>query len=145
MALIDKNDFQVLRGGVPGNYEGCHDSVLEMNTGVTAASGDFVTFDAGTGKYDLLTLAGTGADRAAYMVIEGNSGNDSYAGDFTDRVAGIKGTFKVQLNMGAFVPTIGDAVTVIAGKFAAQLTIEKLVGEVVAYDAISKIGIVDMY
>lgn len=142
MALIDKNEFQVLRGGVPGNYEGCHDSVLEMDTGVVAASGDFVAFNAGTGKHALLTL-GTG-QRAFYMVIEGNSGNDSYAGDFTDRVAGIKGTYKVQLNLGAYVPTLGDAVTITAGKFADAGT-DTAVGEVVAYDAVSKVGIVDMY
>lgn len=141
MSLIAKNDFQILRGGVPGNYEGCHDAVLELNTGVEVSSGQFVAMDSGTGKYDLLTL--TAANRAFYLVIEGNAGTDSYAGEFTDRAAGIKGTYKVQVKLD-YVPALGDAVTVIAGVFAPATT-ELKVGEVVSIDAVSGIAIIDMY
>ena len=146
MSLIEKNDFQVFRGGVPGNYEGCHDAAMEINNGVIVASGNIVTLDAGTGKYNLATLAdGAIVLKALYMVIEGNSANDSYAGEFTGKVAGLRGTFRVQTKQfNATAMAIGALVSVVAGKLEVAAA-KPAVGEVLSYDAVSGIIIVDLF
>lgn len=146
MSLIEKNDFQVLRGGVPGNYEGCHDAALEINDGVVVASGNIVGLDAATGKYDLVTLAdGAVVNKAMYMVIEGNSGNDSFSGVFTGKVAGLRGTFRVQTKQfNATGMAVGELVSVVAGKLEVN-SAKPAVGEVLSYDAVSGIVTVDMF
>jgi len=146
MALIDKNDFQILRGGVPGNYEGCHDATLDIKAGVVAASGELFAFDAVSGKYDKLTLAaGAVAGRKFYAIIEGNAGTDSFAGEFTEKAAGLAGTFRMQTKkVNPVGMALGAAVTVVAGLLEVDAT-RPAVGEVISWDAVSGIAIVDMF
>ena len=145
MSLIEKNDFQILRGGVPGNYEGCHDDALELNDGVTAVRGEFVSLDSGTGKYDKTTLAdGAAPLQAFYIVLEGNSGNDDFSGEFTGRVAGLKGRYKVQTKkFDATGMALGAVVSVEGGEFKINGA-KPAVGEVVGFDAVAGIIVVDM-
>lgn len=150
-SLIEKNDFQILRGGVPGNYEGCHGQTLEINDGVVVESGHLLSFDGGTGKYNLASLAdgGAGADltRAVvpvYVVIEGNSGNDSFSGEFTEKAAGLKGAYVMQTKkFNAAGMVVGAKVSVVAGLLEVSAT-KPTVGVVTSYDAVSAIVIVDM-
>lgn len=146
MALIEKNDFQILRGGVPGNYEGCHDAALDIADAEVVESGHVLELDGATGKYTKATLAnGTVVLKSLYTVIEGNSGNDSFAGEFTEKAAGLKGAFRVQTKkFNATGMVAGATVSVVAGLLEVDAA-KPPVGQVVSYDAVSGIVVVDMF
>lgn len=146
MALIDKNDFQILRGGVPGNYEGCHDAALDIKDAEIVASGEILELDGATGKYTKATLAdGAAVLVALYTVIEGNSGNDSYSGEFSEKAAGLKGGFRMQTSkFDATGMVAGASVTVEAGQLKVNAA-KPAVGQVVSYDAVSGLIVVDMF
>lgn len=149
MALIDKNDFQILRGGVPGNYEGCHDDALEIKDAETVESGHVLELDGVTGKYTKATLTGTAdterASVALYTVIEGNSGNDSFSGEFADKAVGLKGSFKMQTSkFNASGMAAGEKVTAKAGLLEVDSALPS-VGQVVSYDAVAALIVVEMF
>ncbi len=138
MSLIEKNKFQVLKGGVPGNYEGCHDANLVIASGVTAVNGNIVAFDGS--EYDLLTLTADEV-RAFYMIIEGT---DSYSGEFTGKAVVLRGNYRVQTQK--FVSTsmaVGALVSVVAGELKVDAALPP-VAEVIAYDAVEGTIVVDM-
>ena len=141
MNLVDKNKFQLLRGGVPGNYEGCFDTVVE--TTVEVSEGMFVEHDVASNKYKLVAAK---TAKPCYMVIEGNAKDASWAGNFTERAAVIRGNFQVQTTQ--FVVTglaKGDSVTVIDGKLAKSLAPGDEVGYVLDLDAVEGTIVVDIF
>ncbi len=141
MSLIERNDFQILRGGVPGNYEGCHDAVLDIDPAITdgVMSGECVMW----GANGYVKASMTAAKVPFYMVIEGNSEADSYAGAFVNKATGIRGTFRAQVKIAA--GNDGDFVSLEDGAFVAVDGTHAAVGQILSRDAVSGIAVIDMY
>lgn len=131
MSLKDKNKFQLLRGGVPGNYNGCVDSVETTVAGLAVASGDFVEFTAaGYAK------VATASKKPYYCVIEGNAQEDSFAGNFTNRIAVVRGNYRVQTTVfdpAGIVP--GASLTIVNGKLANAVGEAVVVGMAISVGA----------
>lgn len=142
MSLIDRNDFQVLRGGVPNSYQGCHDENIEMKDGTAVVAGDIVMIDAASGKFVKADLADAAVNHVAlFTITEGNS--DTFSGAFVEKATGITGRYKVQTKN--FEPT-GMAVGALVSLVAGVLTVDAAkpaVGQVAEYDAAA--GIIKLY
>ena len=148
MSLIEKNDFQILRGGVPGNYQGCVDLVFE-SAEVDIEPGHILELDVATGKYKKAVVITTGQDapltKQYYMAL---NAHDDYDIEFTGKYVGLRGSFRVKIPVANVVVTncaIGKRATIeTAGRLTFQAT-ENLgfLGTVIEYVANSHV-ILDM-
>jgi len=151
MSLIDKNtNFQLTRGGIPGNYEGCHDEVLELKDTVEVVTGEMVSFDSVSEKFIKTIMVDAGFKMPFYTIIEGNALADSYSGAYVGKAAAVRGTYQVSTKN--FDPTdvaVGGYMTIIDGKFYATATAahatKPAVGLIRSYDSVNEIVVVDVF
>ena len=151
MSLIEKNEFQIIRGGVPGNYQGCVDLVFE-SAATDLEPGYIVELDTSNGKYKKAATISTAHTAPLtiqyYMVL---NAHDDYDTEFTGKYVGLRGSFRVKMPVANVVvdtdsvPAVGKRATIkTAGKLTFQASEDLgFLGIVVEYVANSHI-ILDM-
>ena len=132
--------FDVVRGWPNGSaYDKTFDLVQDgSGDPLKIKEGSFVTVNA-AGAAIPATVGITADEFLLYMVIEGNDPDDSFSGDYLDKVVAIRGAFEVLLSTthfvaGAYAP--GTQVSILAGQVKiADGSNVGINGYVTAYDS----------
>jgi len=149
MAEVIRPKFDVIRGWAGGTFGGsAHDRTFDKVVDGAGAPtelkrGTFVTLHSSGGATVVTNATGDKKDNVAvWCIVEGNDPDDSYSGDFVDKVVAIRGSYEVLLSetmftAGSYAPN--DGVYFLAGKVTKVATTEPVMGTVLAYDAASKL------
>jgi hypothetical protein len=150
MAEVVRPKFDVVRGWAGGTLPGsAYDRVFEKivdDAGDPAKikQGTFVTYsDVVVGAVTPVTAAaGDPSDFVVFLVVEGNDPEDSYSGDYLDKVVAIKGDYEVLLSEPLFDTgpyAVGLPVSFTAGKVNLHAGAQPKMGYVTGYDTASKL------
>ena len=137
MSLIEKNKFQILRGGVPGNYQGCVDCTF-TSTSSGLLPGMFVEYQASSDNYvvvpSLEDLGTQPRGKIMWMCISDPADPDV---KFTGVYVGLRGSFRAKIPTTGLTGTgfaNGALLTVHEGKLKVDNNKES-VGRIIEYVA----------
>ena len=135
MSLIEKNEFQILRGGVPGNYQGCVDCTF-TSTSPGLLPGMIVEYQASTDNHAAVSsLEDLGAQprgKIMWMCISDPADPDV---KFTGAYVGLRGSFRAKIPAAAidFTGIVKGAQLSVAGGKLKMVSGKETVGCVIDY------------